>query len=212
MNLDIGSAHFKLTLASLGWVAAAIFLFFFFRTSEGVSALDTALSGANRVLDVRPAFLKHMAALQDSTRRATQRARALVADTTRLRHDRDSLLTLATSIIGAARTAPQMQDAARVLAQANQACVDLQTNCEKRAALWENVARQQGTRADLATGRANLSDSTLKSIGGAAECHLLHVGPVKLFGCPSRLTAFKVGIPVGIGIVEGLRLLLTGKF
>ncbi|HYL22450.1 MAG TPA: hypothetical protein VEU74_11860, partial [Gemmatimonadales bacterium] len=43
------------------------------------------------------------------------------------------------------------------------------------------------------------ADTTLQRGLGVTECHLIHVGPVKLFTCPSRLTSFKVGLGVGAG-------------
>lgn len=208
MNLTIGSTHFKVTIASLGWVAAAAFLLLFFRVG-GSSGLDTALAGAKRELATRSTWLKRVQALQDSAARARRAARALAADTTRLRQSRDSAQRDLASFVFAIDSAHR-NGFQRALTAANDACTASVTNCEERATKWEGIARQEGTRADLATARANTSDSTLKSVGGAAECHLVHVGPLKLFGCPSRLTAFKVGIVGGGVLIEGLRLALSG--
>jgi hypothetical protein len=195
MTFTIGSKGYHVSLLAIALVAIGL-LWFLTRGSTD-AALENALAGAKQELAARPVWLKRMKVLQDSAQRAHAAAVKLAGDTTRLRHDRDSLFTLATSIIGAARTAPHMQEAARVLAQANQACVDLQANCERRAVQFQNEARQEHARADLATQRANTSDSSLKSVSGAASCYLLHVGPIHAFSCPSRMASARIGVVAG---------------
>jgi hypothetical protein len=210
MDLTIGSTHFKITLAWLGWAATAVFVLLFLKVGGG-SSFETAWAGAKHELATYSAYKAQLKRMSDRAAASEAKAHALEADTMKLRVGLDSAIAAALRANQGVDTASRT-GAQRAILAVGDACHAEIANCAHRATLWESVARQQGARADLATARSFTSDSTLRSVGGAGECHLLHVGPIKAFGCPSRVTAFKVGLVGGAGVVEALRLLLTGHF
>jgi hypothetical protein len=106
-----------------------------------------------------------------------------------------------------AHDATQLRAAAEVLARSNQVCYDGLTLCQQA---HDSLARSDSIHTDSLRQALQAVDTTLARGLDIAECHLVHVGPVKLFGCPSRLTAFKVGILGGAVLLEGARVIVTG--
>lgn len=203
MTWSIGSTHFKVSLGTIAGLAFGLFLFF--RFGEGGSAaLDRWLGSAPQERSVI-----HKLLAQDSLHRAqASRARKKLSDSLgAVLATARALQTHGLELAGAAQTVPQLREATRVLATANQVCMDGLTLCKHRG---DSLFTADSAHTDSLRHGLQAADTSIARGIAAAECHLVHVGPVKLFGCPSRTTALKVGVVGGISIVEILRLVLTG--
>jgi hypothetical protein len=204
VNFSIGSTHFKVSLGTLAGLAFGLFLFFRFGQG-GSAALDKWLgSGPVEIATDRKLLA------QDSLHQAqaSRRWRKLSDSLGTILATARALQTRGEGLASEAVTAPQMREAARVLAQANQVCMDGLTLCKHRG---DSLFTADSAHADsLHQGLARATTSIATGVA-AAECHLVHLGPIKLFGCPDRWTAAKIGAVGGVGLVEFFRILLTGK-
>jgi len=204
VNFSIGSTHFKVSIGTLLGVAVGLFLFFRFGQGGG-AALDRWLGSAPQERSVI-----HKLLAQDSLHRVqAARARRQLSDSLGavlkvVRAQQEA----GAALLAAARTAEQFRAAAQVIAANAQVCVDALTLCKHRG---DSLFTADSLHTDSLARGLQRADTSIARGVAAAECHLLHVGPLKLFGCPSRTTAFKVGVVGGVGVIEVFRLLLTGK-
>lgn len=204
MNFSIGSTHFKVSIGTLLGLAFGLFLFFRFGQG-GSAALDRWLGSAPQ----ERAVIRKLLARDALHRVQASRARRQLSDSL------DTVLQVVkaqqeagAALLGAARTAEQFRAAAQVIAANAQVCVDGLTLCKVRG---DSLARADSAHTDSLRHALQAADTSLAQGVAAAECHLVHLGPLKLLRCPSRTTAFKVGVVGGVGVVEVLRLLFTGK-
>jgi hypothetical protein len=198
--------HLGVRTAWLG-LGAVLVLVLVFR--GGSSDFAAAWAGAQQELRVTAAWLKRVQAVRDSAMRERGKARALAKDTAQLRAILDTANRRLADAVqqggGALATVPVL------IARTKAACQSLVDNCEQRAQFWQAADFHDSMTAADALKRLKSSDSTVAALGGVGECHLIHLGPIKAFGCPSRLGAFKVGLVGGVVLLEGARLVLSGK-
>lgn len=190
MTWSVGSHHFHVSLALL--VGAALAGVLFFRMSGSSLELEHWLtSGKQEVQAIHGLLGRHDAYVRQAT--AARR---------RLRDSLDVVLKVVkaqqeggAALLGAARSAVQYKAAGEVLARAGAACVDALTLCKVRG---DSLAQADSVHADSLRAALRSADTTLARGVRLVECHLLHAGPIKLFGCPSRAQAFELGAALGI--------------
>jgi len=205
VDFSIGSVHFKCSIAALAGVALGLLLFFRFGQG-GSAALDRWLASGPQEIATHRRLLAQDAihrAVASRQRRQLSDSLAAIVATAR------ALQARSIELSSAAASAPQLREAARVLAQANQVCMDGLTLCQVRG---DSLARADSAHTDSLRQALAAADAALQRGLEAASCHLIHIGPIRAFGCPSRATWFKVGIIGGVVVVEGLRVVFTGHF
>jgi hypothetical protein len=187
MDVTVGSTHFKVSLGLLAGIALALFLWLRFG-SQGSAALDRWLASGQQEVASRKPFLERQARLQRQVTLLRQHYQVLQKDSV-------------AAYVALSRPIPPADTTARV---SFAACQEVVRNCEQRVQHWKAVADSNATGWQEALMRVNRSDSLLTVGVQVTKCNLLHIGPVRAFGCPSRSAAFFLG--AGIGLAAGFVL------
>ncbi len=191
MNISVGSPHWR--PVSLGLLAGiALVLVLLFRMSGPSVALEQWLaSGKQEVQTIHGLVARHQAYV----RQASAARKKLNDSITAVLHVVKVQQEAGASLLTAARTAAQYKAAGEVLARNAQVCVDALTLCRNRG---DSLARADSVHTDSLRVALRGADTTIARGVHLVECHLIHAGPIKLFGCPSRKQAFELGTVLGV--------------
>src|SRR6266571_1007028 len=203
MDFSVGSTHFKVSLGALAGLAVGLFLFFRFGHG-GSAALDRWLASGTAQVQLDRRLFERDALAQAQAAAFREQARRLAvrkaADSAAAQHALDSL---ARRLAAVATEGDRGAASTEFVAACQRILVEATANCEARALFWQRADSTDSTRAMTLAAELQAADTSLRRGVELADCHLLHVGPIKALRCPSRATSFKIGVVGGAFVVEG---------
>ena len=197
-SLDVG--------AKVAILAGALFVGLFLWSHQNAPSIDASLNNGKQEVEALRKVLARDSVHQLERNRALAYIRQQ-ADTIAawhaaalvLAHRGDSLALLGS-----------WQGAAQAYAQSTAKCEATLMLCQARGDSLFRVVVADSTRIDSLKAAVRPVVATVDTLAQEADCHLVHVGFVKLVRCPGPLTSFKLGGLFGAGLLEVLRKLVTG--
>lgn len=181
MDIKIGSHTFHLTLTAIALVAGGLFVFI--KMGGNSVAIDAALAGAKQELASHASWLQRFKADSDTLKLEQKKLSSANAAETALKGKYNAYVQQHPTTVRDTDVAILMATVA-ACDSAKRASGQIVTTDSIRV---ESISYQDKQVAD-----------TLAHLEQTEECHLISVGAIKLFGCPSRFSAFKDGGVVGI--------------